>query len=47
MEGLDLNAYADSVQSRHRLFVEADVQDLKHWRMTDIPGVDVRFAAAF
>jgi len=46
MEGSDLSAYADGVQYRHRLFIEADVQDLKHWRLTDIPGIDLRFAAA-
>ena len=46
MEGSDLSAYADGVQYRHRLFVEASMRDLKHWRLTDIPGVDLRFAAA-
>jgi hypothetical protein len=46
MNTIDLNANLARYSADIRRFAEVDVQDLKSWRMTDIPGVDERFATA-
>ena len=47
MEGLDLNAYADSIQSTIRLFAAADVDHLRCWQTTDVPGFNKQVADFF
>ena len=47
MEGLDLNAYADSLQSTIRLFAAADVDHLRCWQTTDVPGFNKQVADFF
>jgi hypothetical protein len=46
MNTLEVNASLARYATEIRRFAEVDVQDLKSWRMTDIPGIDERFAAA-
>jgi hypothetical protein len=43
MEGISLPSY-DGVESTISVFIGCKLDDLKHWHITDVPGINDRIA---